>query len=30
MPLPGEVSTTTRWLSREISRGHSTHEKRVA
>ena len=28
--LPGEVSTTTSWLSREVSRGHSTHEKRVA
>ncbi|WP_143057779.1 hypothetical protein [Maribacter orientalis] len=28
--LPGEVSTTTSWSSREVSRGHSTHEKRVA
>jgi hypothetical protein len=28
--LPGEVSTTTSWLGREVSRSHSTHEKRVA
>ena len=30
MSLPGEVSTTTSWLGREVSRGHSTYGKRVA
>jgi len=30
MPLPGEISATTRWLSREVSRGHSTQGKRGA
>jgi len=30
MSLPGEVSTATGWLSGEVSRGHSTHRKRVA
>tara|TARA_R110002051_G_scaffold143507_9_gene216559 strand:+ start:70 stop:249 length:180 start_codon:yes stop_codon:yes gene_type:complete len=29
MQLPGEVSTTTSWLGREVSRGHSTHRTRV-
>jgi hypothetical protein len=28
MSLPGEVSTTTSWLSREVSRSHSTYRKR--
>jgi hypothetical protein len=28
--LPGEVSITTGWYSSEVSRSHSTHEKRVA
>ena len=28
-PLPGEVSTTTSWLGREVSRSHSTYGKRV-
>jgi hypothetical protein len=28
MSLPGEVSTTTSWLCREVSRGHSTYRKR--
>jgi hypothetical protein len=28
MPLPGEISATTSWLSREVSRSHSTYGKR--
>ncbi len=30
MSLPGEVSIATGWLSGEVSRGQSTHRKRVA
>ena len=30
MSLPGEVSITTSWYNREVSRSHSTHRKRVA
>ncbi|MDQ7918450.1 hypothetical protein RBU60_12800 [Mesonia sp. MT50] len=30
MSLPGEVSITTSWYSREVSRSHSTHWKRGA
>ena len=28
MQLPGEISETTRWYNREVSRGHSTYRKR--
>ncbi len=30
MFLPGEVSIATGWFDGEVSRGHSTHRKRVA